>query len=132
MDAYTETKIWVIENPKDFRNPKDFVVRVPKGNAGQIWVWNEETRSEENFQKPSPKSDPTFLATRPIPDWDKIQIFKKFFSLNIFKYFKVTRALYTLMKAKTKLNSENLRMELFERSIALTTHHDAITSKFLN
>uniref|UniRef100_A0A915PCR6 Alpha-mannosidase n=1 Tax=Meloidogyne floridensis TaxID=298350 RepID=A0A915PCR6_9BILA len=39
----------------------------------------------------------------------------------------VTRALYTLMKAKTKLNSENLRMELFERSIALTTHHDAIT-----
>ncbi|CAK5048380.1 unnamed protein product [Meloidogyne enterolobii] len=39
----------------------------------------------------------------------------------------VTRALYTLMKAKTKLNSDNLKMELFERSIALTTHHDAIT-----
>uniref|UniRef100_A0A1I8C1B1 Alpha-mann_mid domain-containing protein n=1 Tax=Meloidogyne hapla TaxID=6305 RepID=A0A1I8C1B1_MELHA len=39
----------------------------------------------------------------------------------------VTRALYTLMKAKTNLNSESLRMELFERSIALTTHHDAIT-----
>ncbi|KAF7635204.1 Alpha-mannosidase [Meloidogyne graminicola] len=39
----------------------------------------------------------------------------------------VTRSLYALMKVKTNLNSEKLKMELFERSIALTTHHDAIT-----